>query len=561
LACAGTSAAAQEQTGRQVVATVNGEDMLLDDLERYLASLHQSMNATQRGAFDIDRLMFRAVNDMLLGQEARALGMDEEEPVAGQVERYREKLAVRVLERVEIAEKTVPTDEEVRDFFTDQYREITLRVITAREQASADELLAEIQAGGDMEALALERSKDPYRLRGGLVDSVTKIDLQPEIAELAVGLEPGELGGPVRTDLGWSLIRLEKITDADPDRFPKLERFLKAVVQQRKAKEARKTLAAKLRERYAIRINDEVVVAFRPERLPDGRFAPSIKDPEAVVVRVDGSQVVTAGEYSKALLEAWSNVRNEEVAAEVTPTVLSELIDQKLLVAEAMVRSYAERPEVEREVRARESELLVSRYLEEVVAAGVEVSRDEMEAHFREHQKEYRKPPRIHLGQITVTTMEEAQRIAALLRQGTDLAWLAQQHSIDRFKGAGGDRGWIEPRPGGANAHLLETMVGDVLEPFGTPGNYVVLKVLARDEQGLYSFKEVSGNVRNDVYGDKVRDTIERYMETLRGRSEIDINEELLKSLQITGEDKMQHPHPKPEARRSEIQPTGEACE
>ncbi len=538
LACFGSNAAAQEPVDGQVVATVNGEVMLVDDLERYLGSLHQAVSATQRENFDIGRLMFKAVNDMLLGQEARAIGMDKEEPVAGQIERYRNNLALGVLERVEVVDKAVPTGDEVRRFFADQYREITLRVITAHERPDADEILAEIQAGADMETLALERSMDPYQLRGGLVESVERIDLQPEIAELAVGLEPGELGGPVRTDLGWSVIRLEEIKEADPERFPKLERYLHAVLQQRKAIEARKALAARLRERYTVTIDDKVVVTFRPERLPDGRFTPGIEDSDAIVARVGDKQVVTAGEYSKALLVAWANVRNEEVAVEATPGVLSELIDKRLLLTEALARDYGERPEILRELRSRETELLVSRYLEEVVAAGVEVSREEMEAHFKAHEKEYRKPPRIHLGQITVATREEAERIAALLRQGTDLAWLAGRHSLDRFKDAGGDRGWLEPRPGGPNENLLASKVGDVLDPVGTPGNFIVIKVLAREEQGLYSFREVSGNVRNAVYGEKVREAIEKYMETLRSRSEIEINEEVLKSLQITGEEK-----------------------
>ena len=45
------------------------------------------------------------------------------------------------------------------------------------------------------------------------------------------------------------------------------------------------------------------------------------------------------------------------------------MIEQKLLLVEALARGYADRPEVMREVFARETELLVSRYLEEVVSA------------------------------------------------------------------------------------------------------------------------------------------------------------------------------------------------
>ena len=128
------------------------------------------------------------------------------------------------------------------------------------------------------------------------------------------------------------------------------------------------------------------------------------------------------------------------------------------------------------------------------------------------------------------------------------MAWLARQHSIDRFKGSGGDRGWVEPRPGGPDERLLETSVGDVIDPMGVPENYVVLKILAREEQGLYNYNEVSGNVRSAVHSQKLRGALEKFMDILRSRSEIEINEELLKSLQITGEQKTPHPQPKPEA-------------
>jgi parvulin-like peptidyl-prolyl isomerase len=538
----------QEPTDGAVVARVNGEAMMLDDLELYLGSLHQSATSGDRGAFDLDRLMFRAVNDMLLAQEARALGMQDDEAVTSRVEKYREKLALEMLEREEIADKAVPTDEEVRRFFEDQYRTITLRVITAYEKPEAEALLAEVRSGADMATLARERSVDPYGPRDGLVKSVARIDLQPEIAELALGLEPGEIGGPVRTDLGWSVIRLEAIEPADPERFSKLVSFLQATLRARKAAELRKNLAAGIRDRHSVTIDDDVLGSFRPERLPDARLVPRVEDPSAVVARVGEKQVVTAGEYSKALMERWANVRNEEAARAAAPKVLEDLITQRLLLAEALARGYADRPEIRRRIRAHERELLVPLYLEEVVAADIEVSREEMKAYFEQHRQKYRRPPRIRLGQITVATMEEAERVRALLRQGSDLAWLAREHSIDRFKESGGDRGWVEPRPGGPNEKLLETSMGDVLEPFGVPGNYVVLKILAREEQGLYSYDEVSGNVREAVFSQKLAGAIETFMDTLRSRSEIEINEELLKSLRITGKAPGHNPHPKPEA-------------
>ena len=518
----------------RAVATVNGEVITLDDLEQRLGALHSSAQAGERRAFDLDRLIFRVVNDVLLGQEARALGMDQEESIVEAVIKRRLQLARQEFERREIAGRIRITDEEVSQAFEEQYREVTLRVVTAYERQEAEELIAELHRGADMEALARDRSVDPYAPRGGLVKSIARVDLPREIAELAFALEPGELGGPVRTDLGWSIIRVEAHRKADPQRFAELEATLRELIAHRQRTALRAALAERARKDHAVAIDGTVVDAVRPERLPDGRFMPRLEDPSAVVARV-GEQGITAGEYGKALQGRWSGVRNEEAAVAAAPIILRKMIDERLLLAAALGRGYGALPEVNRAVRAYETQLVVPRYLEEIVAAGVEVSREEMTSYYDAHKAEFTKPPRLRLGQITVPTPDEAERIAGLLRDGADLAWLARQHSIDRFKAGGGDRGWIELGISDLSERLGGAKIGDVVDPFGSPGNYVVLKVTAWQEQGTYAFEEVSGNVRRAVVSRKLQEAIEAFMDKLRSRSEIAINEELLATLRVTG--------------------------
>ena len=89
----------------QVVAIVNGQTVLLESLERQLGRMHASAEETQRSGFDLDRLMFRVVNDVLLSQEARALGMHEETSVIEQVEERRHELALKRIQQVEIADR------------------------------------------------------------------------------------------------------------------------------------------------------------------------------------------------------------------------------------------------------------------------------------------------------------------------------------------------------------------------------------------------------------------------------------------------------------------------
>ena len=66
--------------------------------------------------------------------------------------------------------------------------------------------------------------------------------------------------------------------------------------------------------------------------------------------------------------------------------------------------------------RSYETQLLVPRFLEEVVAADIEVSQEEMEGWYEEHKEGYHRLPRVRLGQITVAERADADRIAEQLR-------------------------------------------------------------------------------------------------------------------------------------------------
>ena len=152
------------------------------------------------------------------------------------------------------------------------------------------------------------------------------------------------------------------------------------------------------------------------------------------------------------------------------------------------------------------------------MALGIEVSDEEIRRSTRRTKRSSARPPRLHLGQITVADLTRPSRLAELLRQGTDLAWLARQHSIDRFKDAGGDRGWMVPERGidPLQDGCTTAAKGDVLGPFGARGNYFVIKVDAREDQGYYTVEQASGQIRSAIYLSKFEEPLGRILQTLR---------------------------------------------
>jgi parvulin-like peptidyl-prolyl isomerase len=229
-------------------------------------------------------------------------------------------------------------------------------------------------------------------------------------------------------------------------------------------------------------------------------------------------------------------VANEEAARAATSIVLDRLVQGELMTAEALSRGYGDTKEAQRVLHATETQLVVSRYLSQVVAAEVRVSPEETAAWYERHKESYHRPPRLRLRQITVATEPEAQRLAALVRQGTDMAWLARQHSTDGYKDAGGDRGWVTPKATGEafEATLFEAKAGDVLGPNAVSEAFTVVRVEAREEQGIYDYREVSGNVRKAVEDEKLQQAIHGVIQKLRSRSKIEVYEDRVATLQIS---------------------------
>ena len=520
-----------------VIAEVNNEAVTAELAERSLSRLHSAVMEGARAAPDLDQLMFRVVNDVLLAQEARALGMDQESPIPEKIETMKRDLALKKLDAVEILPRSQPTDEEVESLFQKQYRRVTFRVVTAYDLQGAEELAATLRSGADITVLAEEKSVDPYRLRGGLVNNIARIDLQRSIGEVVFSLSPGELSSIIQTDLGWSVVRVDSFEPADPERLESLEPTLKGLIRQRKGNEARALLAEELRRKYPAATDEDAVALLEPERLPDSRLMPTNPAPETILVRIGDVQVVSAQEYADALTARWKGVRNIEAARAAAPIVLDGLIENKLMVAEALARGYEKLPKIERVVHAYETELLLQRYLQEILVESVSVTEQDKKSYYEQHREEFHRPPRVRLGQVTVATEEEGARVAKDLRNGADLAWIAEQRSLDGFKEKGGMRGWHVPKPGGDgfDQRLFEAPTGSVLEPFSVLDQWIVLQVLERQDQGIYDFDEVSGNIRDSVFDMSFRQALDDLIKKLRSRSEIQIYEDVVASLSVTG--------------------------
>jgi peptidyl-prolyl cis-trans isomerase SurA len=124
------------------------------------------------------------------------------------------------------------------------------------------------------------------------------------------------------------------------------------------------------------------------------------------------------------------------------------------------------------------------------------------------------------------TRRSEADRIVSEARTGGDFAALARRHSVDTAtKESGGFLGRMKPGqlPPALDSVALGLDSGAVSEPVRYGDDFVILKMLGRDESQLPPFEEAKDELSQRVYLDKMNKARQHWMEGLRRQTHVEI--------------------------------------
>jgi foldase protein PrsA len=230
------------QASSQVVATVNGEEIMEDELFEALYA--------QGGKDALDQLITRrlilqeseeagiTVSDEDLDAEVDSIILESfqgsEEAFLSALEYYgiseesfREDAKLNLLVRQIALEQINPTDEDVLAYFEehrylfDQAEEIEARHILVESEELINEIAAMLAAGDDFAALAAVHSLDQSNKdSGGNLGFFSRGMMVEEFEAVAFALEVGEISDPVQTSFGYHLIEVldrKEAVEADFD--------------------------------------------------------------------------------------------------------------------------------------------------------------------------------------------------------------------------------------------------------------------------------------------------------------------------------------------------------
>ncbi len=242
---------------------------------------------------------------------------------------------------------------------------------------------------------------------------------------------------------------------------------------------------------------------------------------DQAVAKVDGKTIWTSDVKREAVAQGLIGEGEPlDAGSDLFRRVLDEVVDQKLLAAEALKRKLDKDPVAQRRLAAARDRILGDMLVESVVADAV--NDNAIRGLYQEQLKLAKRSEEIHARQIVVATPAEADAVKKLLASGASFEALAMERSRDaatRFNG--GDLGYFttDVMPEAYDAALKGVKAGQLIGPFPVEGGVALVKVEdVRMEQPITLEAARPQIVRFLTY-DQIRDLLEK----LRGHAKVEV--------------------------------------
>ena len=209
-----------------------------------------------------------------------------------------------------------------------------------------------------------------------------------------------------------------------------------------------------------------------------------------------------------------------DVSSDLFHRVLDEVVDQRLLAAEALRRKLDKDPVAQRRLTAARDRILGDMLVESVVSDAV--NDNAVRGLYAEQQKLAKRSEEIKARQIVTSTAAEADGVRKLLATGASFEALAMEKSVDaatRFNG--GDLGYftVDVMPEAYDAALKSAKPGQIVGPFQVAGGYALVKVEDRRLEQPITLEAARPQIVRFLTYDQIRDLLEK----LRGRAKVEV--------------------------------------
>lgn len=456
---------------------------------------------------DAENFLKTLINKDLMVQESVAQGHENDEALARQMEQWRTEQSIRALFKSVAEENLEITLAEVEDYYRRSRVTVEVRHILLSTLPAAQDITAQLKAGGDFAALARQHSIDAgTSAQGGGMGAIKHGVLDPGLERVVFSLNEGEVSDPVQTSRGFDIVQVTKRTEPSMDEFEQERPACAAELRSRRRNENWNTYLANVRAAQALEFNDENVLWLN-ELLPvrgstDAAWVQSILDADkARVLLTYAAGQKTVGDFAQqyGMREGVQPYKTD--SGELIRSVYESEIVNNANYEEAKRRGLDATDTVVRELEKKKEEALVDLLFNDI-AASVTIPEERLHEEYENQKDKLVMPERAKIQLIQVVDRALADKALARLMNGESFDSVARSVNAGRLAD---DGGMLDFRPRQSLPTELQSYAFERLKPGElTPvvpasSGFFIAKLVAKDPEHPMTFDEARDSIEQAV--------------------------------------------------------------
>lgn len=246
----------QETNNKEVVAVVAGEEITQEEFNLFLQAVPREQQAYLANPQFRKQCLDQFIALRLYAKLGEELKLDETEEFQSMIANAKRDILAQIAMRETL--KAVSVSEEEAAAYYEEHKEQykkgeTVRakhILTDTEEKCAEILEAIEKNEKSFEDAAKEFSTCPSGTKGGDLGAFGRGQMVKEFEDAAFSAEIGAVVGPVKTQFGYHLIKVEEKNDEEIASFEETAASIRRILMQKKQKEVYDAKVAELRGKY-----------------------------------------------------------------------------------------------------------------------------------------------------------------------------------------------------------------------------------------------------------------------------------------------------------------------
>ena len=240
----------------EILAVVAGETITAADLDTYLQGVPEQQQMLAQNPAYRERFLENLIAIHLFAKKAEEDKVEETEEFKKAFANARRDILAQFAMASVLKDITITEEDCQRFYDANQSRfqkgeTVSAKHILVETEEKCAEILAAINAGEKtFEDAAREFSTCPSGQRGGDLGEFGKGQMVPEFEKAAFAAEIGQVVGPVKTQFGFHLIKVEAKNEAETVGFEEVKEQIRGHLLQNKQNRVYTNTVEALKEKY-----------------------------------------------------------------------------------------------------------------------------------------------------------------------------------------------------------------------------------------------------------------------------------------------------------------------